>query len=106
MAEVVEAERAMVCIPVSTSNSVLAVPPAKPGTTTWPLRAWGSRRRAWRLGRGSFSSVYGKAGASVMSENASFITMITLTSFPSPVRSPVSHSSAPARLKPSGRSTR
>ena len=27
-------------------------------------------------------------------------------SFPSPVRSPVSHSSAPARLKPSGRSTR
>ena len=39
LAEVVVAERALVCIPVSTSNSVLAVPPAKPGTTICPETA-------------------------------------------------------------------
>ena len=46
-AEVVVLERARVCIPVRMSNSVLAVPPAKPGTTTRPVTAWGSVSKAW-----------------------------------------------------------
>ena len=92
-------------MPVSTSNSVLAVPPAKPGTTTWPATAWGSSRRAWRLGRGSFSAVKAKASLSVISEKASSITIMTFTSFPRPVSPPWSQPAASDRLKPSGLST-
>ena len=40
-----------------------------------------------------------------MSEKASFITMMTLTSFPSPVCSPVSQEAASDLEKPSGLST-
>ena len=106
MAEVVVADRALVCIPVSTSNSVLAVPPAKPGTTIWPEMAWGSACRAWRFASGSSSGEKAKAGLSVMSEKASFITITTFTGWPGTLAvSWLSHRSASALRKPSGLST-